>query len=200
MKMLELHLVWHVVGDVDKEIPPSNFVEHQLVLCTHDKSTSQANNAPEKSWVSRDMYPLKERCRLWLHQSNAICSTVGWLVDVSQTLKYGKKYDNYWTGELFVKQVNKFSQLMCMHGPGYQALIMVNFQGHSAYAEDALLVSWMNVRSWKTSSHTQWMVYVRWSKSLSTHCKDPSHFLFSWLCLLLFTKSFLASYCHIRCT
>jgi transposase len=33
-----------------------------------------------------------------------------------------------------------------VHGPGYQALIMVdNSQGHSAYAEDALLVSRMNI-------------------------------------------------------
>jgi hypothetical protein len=32
------------------------------------------------------------------------------------------------------------------HGPGYQALIMVdNSQGHSAYSPDALLVSQMNV-------------------------------------------------------
>lgn len=34
-----------------------------------------------------------------------------------------------------------------MHGPEYQALIMVNnSQGHSAYAEDALLTSQMNLR------------------------------------------------------
>ena len=33
---------------------------------------------------------------------------VGWLADASQTLEYGKNYDGYWTGELFVKQVNKF--------------------------------------------------------------------------------------------
>jgi hypothetical protein len=34
-----------------------------------------------------------------------------------------------------------------VHGPRYQALFMVdNSQGHSAYAEDALLMSWMNVR------------------------------------------------------
>ena len=33
-----------------------------------------------------------------------------------------------------------------VHGPGYQALIMVdNSQGHSAYVEDALLVSRMNI-------------------------------------------------------
>jgi hypothetical protein len=34
-----------------------------------------------------------------------------------------------------------------VHGPGYQALIMVdNSQGHSAYAVDALLVSQMNMK------------------------------------------------------
>jgi hypothetical protein len=34
------------------------------------------------------------------------------------------------------------------HGPGFQALIIVdNLQSHSAYAENALLVSQMNVRS-----------------------------------------------------
>ena len=34
-----------------------------------------------------------------------------------------------------------------LHGPGYQALIMVdNSQGHSAYAEDALLTSRMNFK------------------------------------------------------
>jgi hypothetical protein len=33
-----------------------------------------------------------------------------------------------------------------IHGPGYQALLMVdNSQGHSAYAEDALVATWMNV-------------------------------------------------------
>ena len=33
------------------------------------------------------------------------------------------------------------------HGPGYQALIMVdNSQGHSAYSKDALLTSRMNLR------------------------------------------------------
>jgi hypothetical protein len=33
------------------------------------------------------------------------------------------------------------------HGPGYQALIMVDHsQGHASYAADALLTSWMNLR------------------------------------------------------
>jgi len=33
-----------------------------------------------------------------------------------------------------------------LHGPGYQALFLIdNSQGHSAYAEDALLISKMNL-------------------------------------------------------
>ena len=42
---------------------------------------------------------------VWLHQSDCIASTVGWIKDVSQTLEYGKDYEGYWNGELFVKQV-----------------------------------------------------------------------------------------------
>jgi hypothetical protein len=41
-----------------------------------------------------------------IHKSDVICSTVGWLEEASQTLEYGKNYDGYWTGELFVKQVS----------------------------------------------------------------------------------------------
>src|SRR6202011_2322960 len=48
------------------------------------------------------------------------------------------------------------------HRPGYQALIMVdNSQGHSAYAEDALLVSRMNVRPGGKQARMQngWFVH-----------------------------------------
>jgi len=107
MKSLEPHLVRYIVGDVDKEIPVSNFVDRQLVLCTHDESTVQANDAPEKFWVLGEEHALRKKgVSHGLHQSNVICSTVGWLVDASQTLEYGKNYDGYWTGELFVKQVS----------------------------------------------------------------------------------------------
>ena len=34
-----------------------------------------------------------------------ICSTVGWLKEAGQSLEYGKNYDGYWTGEMFIKQV-----------------------------------------------------------------------------------------------
>lgn len=106
MKSLEPRLVRYVVGDVEKPILPLNFVERLLVLCSHDESTSQANDSQEKSWVLGDQHPLRKKGPgHGLHQSDIICSTAGWLADASQTLEYGKNYDGYWTGELFVKQV-----------------------------------------------------------------------------------------------
>jgi hypothetical protein len=129
--------------------------------------TAQANNGQKKSWIMKGEQPLKKKgVGCGIHQSNIICSTVGWLAEASQTLKYGKTYEGYWNGEMFVKQVqspyfiympnsNAPSKLKekivlafeCVHRPGYQALIMVdNSQGHSAYGEDALLVSCMNLR------------------------------------------------------
>ncbi|KAL1711796.1 hypothetical protein EV715DRAFT_214853 [Schizophyllum commune] len=84
-----------------------------------------------------------------LHQSDFICSTVGWLKDASQTLEYGKNYEGYWNGELFVKQLKErfFRAFEEAHGPGYTAVVLVdNSQGHSAYAADALRASRMNLR------------------------------------------------------
>jgi len=100
-------LVEFKVGEVETEIlKPRNFVEKLLVLCSHDDSTTQANDGQMEGWVLDGEQPLKKKgSGRGLHQSDVICSTVGWLKDASQTLEYGKNYDGYWTGELFVKQV-----------------------------------------------------------------------------------------------
>ena len=138
-----------------------------MVLIAHDEMTAQANNGKGKSWVLEGEHPLKKKgVGQGIHQSDVICSTVGWLPEASQTLEYGKNYDGYWTGELFVKQVCHqfpFYDKHCVslqpqlvkeiisafeqaHGPGYQALIMVdNSQGHAAYVVDALLTQRMNL-------------------------------------------------------
>ncbi|KAG1781318.1 hypothetical protein EV702DRAFT_963062 [Suillus placidus] len=108
-------------------------------------------------WVFKDQHALRKKgVGRGIHQSNVICSTIGHLVEVSQTLEYGKNYDGYWTGELFVKQLKEkiIPAFENTHGPGYQALFMVdNSQGHSAYSEDALLVSCMNVKPGGKQAH-----------------------------------------------
>lgn len=102
-------LVRYVVGDVDREFEqqPENFVERRLVLCAHDEMTAQAHDGNAKSWVLDNQHALRKKgVGRGIHQSDIICSTVGWLKDASQTLEYGKNYEGYWTGELFIKQVS----------------------------------------------------------------------------------------------
>jgi len=87
---------------------PSNFVERQLVILAQDEMTVQVNDVQAKKWALYNQHKLwKKGVGHGIHQSDVICSTIGWLKDVSQTLEYGKNYDGYWTGELFCKQVSE---------------------------------------------------------------------------------------------
>ncbi|KAG1800174.1 uncharacterized protein BJ212DRAFT_1305312 [Suillus subaureus] len=67
---------------------------------------------------------------------------VGHLVEAGETMEYGKNHEGYWCGENFCTQLTEkiiptFEHACC---PRYQALFLIdNSQGHSAYAEDALL-------------------------------------------------------------
>ena len=104
------------MGETDKELEKvlANYVERHLVLLAHDESMVQANDGKGKSWVLDGEHPLKKKgIGRGLHQSDVICSTVGWLKEASQTLEYGKNYDGYWNGELFIKQVWNFCITAC---------------------------------------------------------------------------------------
>ena len=151
LKSMEHRLIRYMPENIDKEMQlvPRNYVERRLVLCAHDEMTAQANDARSKSWVYEDNHPLRKKgVGRGIHKSDVICSTVGWLEEASQTLEYGKNYEGYWTGQLFVAQLkNKIIPAFeKAHGAGYQALFFIdNSQGHSAYAEDALIATHMNV-------------------------------------------------------
>jgi hypothetical protein len=110
MKKYEARLVRYEVGNTEKEVilqeAPGDSDQRKLVLVAHDEMTAQANDGMAMSWVWQGEQPLKKKgVGRGLHQSDVICSTVGWLREASQTLEYGKNYDGYWNGELFVKQV-----------------------------------------------------------------------------------------------
>jgi hypothetical protein len=100
-------LVFFEVGNVGKE-GKLNLPQDlsKLVLLAHDEMTAQSNDGEKMSWVLDGEQPLKKKgVRRGLYQSDVIYSTKGWLWEASQTLEYGKNYDGYWNGELFVKQV-----------------------------------------------------------------------------------------------
>lgn len=68
--------------------------------------TAQANDSAAKEWVFMGQHKLQKKgTGCGIHQSDIICSTIGWLKEASQTLEYGKNYDGYWNGKLFIKQV-----------------------------------------------------------------------------------------------
>lgn len=93
-------------GKIVNEKKKLNCIKTRLVVCAHDEMTSQANDGKVWSWVCQDEHALKKKgMGCGIHQSDVICSTVGWLKEASQSLEYGKNYEAYWTGELFVKQV-----------------------------------------------------------------------------------------------
>ncbi|KAJ3561191.1 hypothetical protein NP233_g10346 [Leucocoprinus birnbaumii] len=111
---------------------------------------AQANDGLKEGWFLDGEQPLKKKgVGQGIYQSDVICPTVGWIKKASETMEYGKNYEGYWNGEKFVKQLCEkiIPESEASHGPGYQALILVdNSQGHCAYAEDALIASRMNLK------------------------------------------------------
>jgi len=102
-------MVEYKIGEVEteliKQLQPG---ERRIVLVAHDEATMQANDGDKEGWVLDGEQPLKKKgAGRGLHQSDVICSTYGWLKGASVTMEYGKNYEGYWTGELFVKQVSE---------------------------------------------------------------------------------------------
>ncbi|KAI0337675.1 hypothetical protein BDW22DRAFT_1423443 [Trametopsis cervina] len=159
MEMIRPRLVKYATNDVTQQLPvdPVGQLLPRLVLVAHDEMTAQAHDGVKQSWVLDGEMPLKKKgAGRGLHQSDFICSTVGWLKDASVTLEYGKNYDGFWNGECFVSQLKEkfFPAFTAAHEPNTIAVILVdNSQGHSAYAEDALRVSRMNLRSGGKQAH-----------------------------------------------
>ena len=85
----------------------------KLVLVAHDESTCTANDGPKSSWVPDGEQPiLKKGAGRGSHRSDVICSTYGWLENAGVQLEYGKNYEGYWTGKMFVEQVRLFLQVL----------------------------------------------------------------------------------------
>ena len=94
---------------VEKQLLPG---VRKLVLVAHDESTNTANDGPKASWVLEGEQPiLKKGAGRGSHRSDVICSTHGWLANAGVQLEYGKNYEGYWTGEMFVAQVIIISQI-----------------------------------------------------------------------------------------
>jgi len=112
------YLTQYKVGEVSTELSrdPTTIPAGtpRYVLVAHDEMTVQAHDGLKFSWILDGEQPLKKKgAGRGLHQSDFICSTIGWLVDASETLEYGKNYDGFWNGKLFVQQVCCLILQMC---------------------------------------------------------------------------------------
>ncbi|KAG1726480.1 hypothetical protein EDB19DRAFT_1897638 [Suillus lakei] len=173
---------------VDEEMPKGlkKYLELELFPCIHMKvargvslsTASQANNDADKTWVCGDEHRLKKKGVGWgIQQSDVICSTVGYLTEASESLEYGKNHVGYWTGEHFIKQLHEkiIPAFEHAHGAGYQALFLIdNSQGHSAYAEDALLVWRMNVNPGGKQAHLRNGWYIHDGQTVSQSMVYPN--------------------------
>ena len=93
--------------ELEVEKTPANLVERRAVLVPQDEMTAQAYDGLKRSWVLDGEQPLRKKGNgRGIHQSDVISSVAGWTKDASQSMEYGKNYEGYWNGELFIKQVS----------------------------------------------------------------------------------------------
>ncbi|KAG2159301.1 uncharacterized protein EDB93DRAFT_1237498 [Suillus bovinus] len=144
---------------VNDEMPRGlkQYMELELFPRIHLKIGRGISLVTARWWLLEKFKLRKKGVDHGLHRSDVICSTVGHLVDAGESMEeYSKNHEGYWNGEMFVKQLNEkiIPTFEHIHGPGYQALFLIdNSQGHSAYAEDALLVSHMNINPAGKQAH-----------------------------------------------
>lgn len=147
--------------------------EKPLVLVTHDESTFNANDGKRRLWVKDGKMPLRQKSRGKGIMISGFLTPGGplrvpdhipdselledlyckWplkpdgspIRDAFVSLEYGK--DNYWTGEKMVDHLVTIAiPIFRKAFPCCQALFAFdNASNHMAYAEDALLVSRMNL-------------------------------------------------------
>ena len=151
-------------------LPPGT---KKLVLLAHDESMMQANDGEKAGWGSEGEQPiLKKRACCGEQESDIICSTYGWLKDAGEQLGYGKgigmvrnllsRYKSvilHNIRSIKCKSRSKTKLYLRLHGPDYQALIMVdNSQGHSVWPKDALHVQNMDLNPGGKVPH----IHDRW--------------------------------------
>lgn len=119
LAMTEYHerLVEYKMGNPMVEVQKNTpLVLWRLVLVVHDESTCMENDGPKASWVIDGEQPiLKKGVGRGSHQSDVICSMVGWIESAGVQIEYGKNYDGFWKKEDFVNQV--YLKVLCVSLP-----------------------------------------------------------------------------------
>jgi hypothetical protein len=149
-------------------ILPPNVSE--LVPITHDESIFYANDGVVKTWGPAEENKLRRKSQgLSVHVSDFICESIGRLrlseeeriandllsngeqlehTEACVIMHPGSNRDGWWTNQDLIKQVvDRAIPIFEQTHPGKVALFMFdNSSNHNAYADDALVVSRMNLK------------------------------------------------------
>lgn len=142
----------------------------EIIPITHDESIFYANDDVTKAWGPADENRIRRKSQgLSIHVSDFLCESIGRLqlseeeciinnslpdgerlvyTEACVTMYPGTNRDGWWTSKDVVKQVKERAiPIFERTHPGKVALFMFdNSCNHNAFAEDALIVSRMNIK------------------------------------------------------
>ena len=128
--------------------------ERKIVPVFHDEYTFRANEDQRFARVLPDEQILKPKSNgRGLMISEFVCPCHGHLKDPDTgeyarvTLKYGKNFDGYWSGEDVAKQVMETHKIFAkLHGDSLALYIFDNLANHKKVASDALKAKVLNLK------------------------------------------------------
>ena len=138
------------------KFPPNGV--RPLVFYTHDETIFYANDGQRVIWHPRGEMPLRKKGRGRSIMVSEFLSIIdgrlkhtrpaGSLIEAREIIHPGKNNDGYWGGEDVAKQFRKAIAIHKEKYPDYDALwAFDNSSNHNCYAQDALVVSKMNLGS-----------------------------------------------------
>jgi hypothetical protein len=126
-----------------------NSDQRPIVFYTHDESIFYANDSEKVIWHPQGEMPLRKKGQgRSIMVSEFISELTGPLLEAREIICPGKSHDGYWTGKDVAEQFKKAIKIHKQKFPEYDALwAFDNSSNHNCFADDALIVSKMNLGS-----------------------------------------------------
>lgn len=134
-----------------RTFPHLNDNEKEHVWVTHDESTFHTYDGPHAVWGPEGEQPLRKKgLGLGVHVSDFLTETIGPLKDEQEeacvTMILGANRDGFWDSRKLLEQVIRAINIFERTHPGNVGIFAFdNATSHTAFAEDALVASKMNL-------------------------------------------------------
>ncbi|CAG8485078.1 5056_t:CDS:2 [Cetraspora pellucida] len=124
-------------------LPRLSYGVREIVLVTHDKTPFYANNSMHKVWGPKDESMLHNKSQeLSMHVSNFICQSIERL----KLSEYERRINDLLPDDSHLKLKHTKTCVIIYPGSNWDALFMFdNRSNHGAFANNALMVSQMNM-------------------------------------------------------